>query len=92
MKQVKSLILAAFLACTLTVGVQAGDMGSPGIRCENPGDMGSPGAVPPPPCNPNDPPPAPEPVDPTEPIEPIIIIYVKDSVVSGIASALSILF
>jgi hypothetical protein len=45
MKQVKNLILAAFLACALSTGVQAGDMGSPGIRC----------TTPPPPCNPNDP-------------------------------------
>ena len=32
MKQVKSLVLVAILVCTLFAGVQAGDMGSPGIR------------------------------------------------------------
>jgi hypothetical protein len=43
MKQVKSLILAAFLICTLSLGVRAGDIGSPGIYTS--GDIGSPGAA-----------------------------------------------
>ena len=42
MKQVKSLILAAFLICTLSSGVRAGDIGSPGKSTS--GDIGSPGA------------------------------------------------
>ncbi|HEY7783890.1 MAG TPA: hypothetical protein VIB00_04150 [Pyrinomonadaceae bacterium] len=32
MKQVKSLFLTATMVCTLFAGVQAGDMGSPGIK------------------------------------------------------------
>jgi len=43
MKQVKSLILAAFLICTLASGVRAGDIGSPGMSTS--GDIGSPGAA-----------------------------------------------
>ena len=36
MKQVKSLVLAAILVCTLSAGVQAGDMGSPGLKAPEP--------------------------------------------------------
>jgi hypothetical protein len=43
MKQVKRLILAAFLVLTLSAGAQAGDIGSPGVRQPVPGDIGSPG-------------------------------------------------
>jgi hypothetical protein len=44
MKQVKSLVLAAILVCTLSAGVQAGDMGSPGIKTTTSGDKGSQGS------------------------------------------------
>jgi hypothetical protein len=40
MKQVKSLIIAGVLMLTLSVGVYAGDIGTPGA----PGDIGTPGA------------------------------------------------
>jgi hypothetical protein len=42
MKQVQSLVLAAIMVCTLVAGVQAGDMGSPGIKttpCSKPVDQ-----------------------------------------------------
>ncbi len=44
MKQVKNLILAAFLVIALSSGVQAGDISSPGVSSTPPGDIGSPGA------------------------------------------------
>ena len=44
MKQVKSLILAGFLMLTLSVGVYAGDIGTPGVSSTLPGDIGTPGA------------------------------------------------
>lgn len=43
MKQVKRLILSAFLVVMLSAGAQAGDIGSPGIKSTPPGDIGSPG-------------------------------------------------
>jgi hypothetical protein len=45
MKQVKVLILTAFLVLALSAGVQAGDMGSPGIRNVSPTDPGKPVAT-----------------------------------------------
>ena len=44
MKQVKSLILAGFLILSLSVGVYAGDIGTPGVSSTFPGDIGTPGA------------------------------------------------
>ena len=38
MKQVQSLILAAILVCTLSMGVKGGDMGSPGIKATTSGE------------------------------------------------------
>ena len=44
MKQVKSLILAGFLILSLSIGVHAGDIGTPGVSSTLPGDIGTPGA------------------------------------------------
>ncbi len=44
MKQVKSLIIAAFLVLALSTGAQAGDISSPGVKSTLPGDISSPRA------------------------------------------------
>ncbi len=49
MKQVKTLILAGILTCTLSLGARGGEMGTPGISDPPPpppplGEIGTPGA------------------------------------------------